>query len=118
MSNRIFCSQYFVPEQLVGDLERLAIANWNRIPEADRVRCVSALRTVAERSPEMLAKWRDQHARGMRIGSDDIRFHFGVGMSVRNVLRGVLRDGDLPGPIMQRNWDDYYYGALDALVTA
>jgi hypothetical protein len=47
-------------------------------------------------------------------------FHFSEGMAVRNLLRDVLRDEQLPpveypvGPM--RNWDDYYMGALDELL--
>jgi hypothetical protein len=34
----------------------------------------------------------DQHARGERIGSDQISFHFGAGLAVRNLCRERLKD--------------------------
>ena len=58
-------------------------------------------------------KWKDQHARGISIGSDEGVFHFGTGMWVRNLLRDQLTDGELPYP---PDWDDYYMGALAAVV--
>lgn len=37
-------------------------------------------------------------------------FHFHGGMAVRNLLRKVIRDDELPSG----NWDDYYVQALEA----
>jgi hypothetical protein len=45
---------------------------------------------------------------------------FGGGMQIRNRLRDVLTDDQLPpvdypeGPM--QNWDDFYTGAIDALI--
>jgi hypothetical protein len=45
---------------------------------------------------DLLAKWKDQRARGVRIGSHETVFHFGRGMWVRNTLRDQLPDDELP----------------------
>lgn len=102
------------------DLDAKSEANWARLPEGTRRRCAEELRRSIP--PELLAKWRDQLERGVAIGSDDLWFHMGAGMAVRNCLRGVLPDGDLPGVqyenglghdvIEYSNWDDYYTAAL------
>lgn len=102
------------------DLEKWCHDNWLKIPAEDRERCLAVLRKKAP--PEMLAEWKAQHERGMRIGSNDLFFHFGIGMQVRNALREVLTDDKLPA-IKQRdgsegrNWDDFYTGALEDLVS-
>ena len=62
-------------------------------------------------APEIVDHWRDQSRRRVVIGSDNIRFHLVEGMQIRNALRTVVKDDQLP-----TNWDDYYYGALEALV--
>lgn len=41
-------------------------------------------------------------------------FHFSWGMGVRNLLRGIVLDEELPEIDGLRNWDDYYIGALVA----
>jgi hypothetical protein len=51
---------------------------------------------VAARLPtKILAKLRDLHARGLPINSDPAFFHFGGGMSVRNLCRQRLGDNEL-----------------------
>ena len=84
-------------------------ANWARVPEADRERCIAALR-------EMIGEDREEWLKAI----DHPFFHFSTGMGVRNLLRHVLRDDKLPEvewthidpPIFERNWDDYYMAAL------
>ena len=48
-------------------------------------------------------------------------FHFGTGMAIRNLLREVIKDEELPvvyyGAMEARNWDDWYHGVLEELVT-
>lgn len=47
-------------------------------------------------------------------------FHFGTGMAIRNLLREVILDEELPvvhyGAHEARNWDDWYHGVLEKLV--
>lgn len=106
------------------DLQAWSVKNWERIPEADRKRCLDHLQVALLATPEgqqALALWAVQVKQARDIGSDDMQFHFGGGIWVRNRLRDVLGDEKLPGVIyrdhgMVRNWDDYYIGALHALV--
>lgn len=103
-----------------GDLQAWSIANWNQIPEADRKRCLDHLRQTLKRElsgPAVLGVWRRQAAAGIEIGSDSSWFHFGAGMAVRNILRQVLQDVDLPAVDGATNWDDCYIGAIHALAT-
>jgi len=115
---RTFCPDFQLEEEPPREVELEAIAHWQRLPEPQRIACLAALRLSVPM--EVRAKWRDQAARGMRVGSEDPRFHFGPGMAVRNTLRRVLPDNVLPAVPYpdggeHSNWDDYYYGALDAL---
>lgn len=94
-------------------------ANWAKVDEALRKTVEDFVRSKAP--ADMLANWSDQLRRGVVIGSDDPRFHLGVGMQVRNACRAKLPDAELPkvsvdhqgkpyGP--SQNWDDYYFGVL------
>lgn len=109
-------------ETPIDALDRWSEANWASVPELVRRDCEQHLRDQVP--ADIVAKWADQRRRGVSIGSDDPRFHFGVGMQVRNCLRDQLTDGALPevtvdhdgkayGPA--RNWDDYYFGVLAAI---
>lgn len=100
-----------------------SIANWATLPEATRRKCLDHLRQtlVSLGHADFIARWGRQVARGENVGSDmSGSFHFGPGMGIRNILRQVCTDDKLP-PVkqpfgeMSSNWDDYYYGALDAL---
>lgn len=120
-------------EQPRGKLEIWSEANWAKVPELVRRDVEQHLSAILrEQAPAVLEKWRDQHRRGMRIGSDDPMFHFGVGMAVRNACRDQLTDGELPAVTLDhegqpygrlanppdhgaRNWDDYYFGVLAAI---
>lgn len=113
-------------------LQEWSIANWGRVPEADRKRCLDHLRATLEGTLSgvgCLGRWRAQagstlNGKPVAIGSDDRWFHFGAGMAIRNILRQVMTDDHLP-PIdyglsslqLPRNWDDYYIGVLHALAT-
>ena len=105
------------------DLQAWSIANWSRIPEADRKRCVDHLRPwlmATDDGVAELARWRRQVKKGRVIGEGDSWFHFGTGMAIRNRLRDVLKDDQLPSigtGGTQGNWDDFYIGAIHALVT-
>lgn len=107
-----------------GSLEAWSVDNWILIPEADRERCLDHLRIVIGKAidgPAVMDTWRRQVEAGLEIGSNDVCFHFGTGMMIRNRLRDVMLDDQLPqirlpnGQLGQ-NWDDFYLGALHALV--
>jgi hypothetical protein len=89
---------------------RNSIGLWNELPETWRNTCLCHLEETFTQWPHIVVRWQEQVDRGALIGSDDVRFHFGAGMAVRNILRQVLPDHKLP----TGNWDDYYYGAIDA----
>lgn len=101
------------------DLIGFSKRNWRRVPSDTREACINKLRQCVP--PNMLNTWKDQVRRGVPIGSDNIMFHFGVGMQIRNALREVIKDNDLPPVKYQNvdvcNWDDYYHGALYDFVT-
>lgn len=112
-------------ERPAGDLELRSESNWLSLPEDVRDRCVAAIHgAIAQgEGPGLLARWRDQAARGIRIGSDDPWFHHSIGTAVRNICRRVLPDEHLPSTHLQyrdgrsefRNWDDFYMGAIGAV---
>src|SRR5258707_15720015 len=58
---------------------------WAEVPEL--IRRDVEQHVLAHLPADLLTKWRDQHARGVCIGSDDPFFHFGAGMAVRNLCR-------------------------------
>lgn len=110
-----------------GSLERWSIENWDLIDYRLRDQCLQALN---KHIPAVLQDhWADQHKRGVAIGSDSLAFHHGAGQNVRNILRAVLPDHQLPRVIsgpdgkafdqdqvpVTGNWDDFYLGALAAL---
>jgi hypothetical protein len=105
-----------------GALETWSEANWAKMHAL--VRAEVELHLLDGLPDEVLGRWRDQHARGVRIGSDDPFFHLGVGMAIRNACREQLTDmqllpvtidldGEPYGP--SQNWDDYYFGVLAAI---
>jgi hypothetical protein len=98
-------------EEPRGAVDEWAEQTWARVPELIRADCEKYL--LSKLPDDLLAKWKDQRARGIRIGSDELMFHFGTGMWVRNTLRARLPDNELPP---WGGWDDYYYGALVAAV--
>ena len=106
----------------VKDLTAWSKENWEKIPALVREDCLNEL--AAKVPGDLLLLWIEQVRNGKEIGSNDTFFHHGVGMAVRNVMRAQLLDEELP-PIKQehidghpeaRNWDDFYIGALHALV--
>jgi len=109
---RAFCPNWYEPEHQQDADDEWQRKNFARLTQDQQERCIAYLRVKVPNTAR--AEWQDQAARGVRIGSTDLRFHFGVGMAVRNVLREVVPDDALPG----EQWDDYYRGALYALVAA
>lgn len=105
------------------DVWNECVRNWWELPAQVRTRCVRHLHdamVLTDYGRELLVLWANQVRDGMEPGSDDLRFHFGTGMTVRNVLWQVVQDAELP-PIaydghVAQNWDDYYFGAIEQLV--
>lgn len=90
-------------------------ARWAAVPEEMKRRVVAHLRD--ELGEEQLAAIREKHAANPEGWA--LPYHMFAGMGVRNLLREVVRDGELPpapypGGEEQRNWDDYYVQALEA----
>lgn len=98
--------------------------NWNALPEDVRKRCVDHLATFI-----LTGVNRDANLEYLMSYRDNASFHlFGGGMMVRNCLRQVLPDTQLPAVHVDHegkpyavdatsgNWDDYYTGAIDELL--
>jgi len=107
-------------EKPIDDLDRQSYTNWMRLSEDVRRQIVDHVKSKAPIT--MLNQWRNQHARGMKIGSDDVLFHMFIGMQIRNACRDILTDDDLP-PVKYddgneyQNWDDFYFGMLQQLAS-
>jgi len=93
-------------------LQQVSTDNWNKIPKEKRDLCLNHLRTtIPETTMAELKKYWD--AAG---------FHFAGGMWIRNKLREVMADDELPGIFYKdagaemHNWDDFYMGALEELL--
>lgn len=107
-------------ERPISDLTVTTLARWQAIAPAKRAPCVDKLVHMLQHSnPELVATWQRQRRDGLEIGSDDLHFHFGTGMQIRNALRDVLPDKWLPPASSDQEgmghpgqWDDYYMGAL------
>jgi hypothetical protein len=96
------------------NLDKWSRANWNTLPQSERDICIKQIHTHVPYAT--LNTWKAQYQSGEDIGGH--LFHFGGGMSVRNLLREVMLDSELPGVLykehneVMHNWDDYYIGAL------
>jgi hypothetical protein len=66
---------------------------WAQVPQP--IRKIVEQHVAARLPAKILAKLRDLHAREMPISYDDAFFHFGGGMSVRNLCRQRLGDREL-----------------------
>lgn len=106
----LFCGHFEMQEQPRDKLDAMSINNFMKLAPTVRADCVTVL---SNKTPDaMLQRWRKQADEGKQIGSNDPRFHLGIGMQVRNALREVALDAVTP----TGNWDDTYFGALYALV--
>lgn len=90
-----------------------ALEAWRRLPEEIQTVTVAFLR--ARISSEDQEKIRN-------VANDPDWFssyHFHWGMSIRNLLRDVVKDDSLPAsPDGYRNWDDYYVPVVEVAVQA
>jgi hypothetical protein len=91
------------------ELREFEEQNWARVPAADRERCVNDLRTQIGAGGATREEW--------LAAMDDPGFHMFAGRDIRNALREVMGDDDLPevpypGGSSYRNWDDFYMAAL------
>jgi hypothetical protein len=66
---------------------------WAKVPEP--IRKIVEQHVAARLPADILAKLRDLDARGLPISHDDAFFHFGGGMTVRNLCRERLDDDEL-----------------------
>jgi hypothetical protein len=94
---------------------------WSRLPNNLRQRAVAYLQ--AKCGAEFLQTVREaveQYGLGEWL---PLGWHFDQGMQIRNLLRQVIKDRELPlfpewyGPeVDEGNWDDYYVQCLEAAV--
>lgn len=74
---------------------------------------VELLSEVKKAHDEHGVKWMDyMHANWHDEDRMFYSFHFSEGMGIRNLLRQIIKDGDLPGSPEQKNWDNFYVPGL------
>lgn len=95
------------------DADSLSVKMWARVPEPVRKKVEQHV--AAHLPAEMLARVRDLYARGIPISSDPAFFHFGGGMTIRNLCRERLSDADLAAHCLFGDWDTCYIGVLVAI---
>ena len=99
------------------DPDLFSVEHWAKVPES--IRKIVEQHVSAQLPAEILAKLRDLHARGLPISSDPAFFHFGGGMSVRNLCRQRLGDNELAAcGGFGADWDSCYIGVLVAIAAA
>lgn len=108
-------------------LEEYSERRWRELPRDLRVRAVQGLREEVLKSDDgaeffnrinaLMAEhgddWDIHFNEPMRLANGQVipvPFHMTQGMSVRNCLRGFVRDDQLPSV---HGWDDYYMPALE-----
>lgn len=100
------------------ELQKWSRENWNKVPAVKRQECIDHIRSKIRQSE--MNVFINQHQAGIALGEGVEMFHFSYGMQMRNALRDVLLDGELPLVKYEhgqaRNWDDYYIGCLEELV--
>lgn len=107
----------------MSDIAATQAENWQLIPSSKRDVLLEDLRSFIP--GDILTRWKSELKPGKTIMDvEGPMFHnLGGGMAIRNRLRSILKDDELP-PITYpdgtpyRNWDDFYLGALQALVEA
>jgi hypothetical protein len=97
----------------------------HKLPSTLQARAVAHLRSkLSPGALDYLRAFRKDHPDWDGLEGDITPFHFGTGMSVRNVLREVIKDDELPvvkynhyaTPIEAQNWDDWYAWVLEEAV--
>lgn len=87
---------------------------WVRVPAP--IRKIVEQHVAAHLPVEIQEKLRDLHARGVSISTDPAFFHFGGGMTVRNLCRERLSDDELAAcGGLGADWDSCYVGVLAAI---
>ena len=90
---------------------------WEKVPAP--IRKIVEQHVAARLPAKILTKLRDLHARGLPIRYDPAFFHFGGGMSVRNLCRQRLGDNELAAcGGFGADWDSCYIGVLVAIAAA
>jgi hypothetical protein len=111
------CDEPFDPGFDPLDSHLLDKEVWQKVPAP--IRKIVEQHVAAQLPAEILAKLRDLHARGNRIGSDPAFFHFGGGLAIRNLCRERLSDDDLAACCrFGGDWDTCYIGVLAAIAVA
>jgi hypothetical protein len=99
------------------DPDLLAKQRWEQVP--GHIRRAVEQHVVTRLPAEILCKLSDLHARGVRIGSDPAFFHFGGGITVRNLCREQLSDDKLAAcGGFGADWDNCYIGVLAAIAAS
>jgi hypothetical protein len=87
---------------------------WAEVPEP--IRKIVEQHVAARLPAKSRAKLHELHARGLPISSDPAFFHFGGGLSVRNLCRQRLSDNELAAcGGLGGDWDSCYIGVLAAI---
>jgi hypothetical protein len=92
-------------------LQQKSEENWSRVDPHKRLVLARHLRLVILAEDQVALK------EMFEKGDFDGWFHFEGGMAVRNTLREVMKDDELPGVKYDgdrefKNWDDFYMAAL------
>jgi hypothetical protein len=95
------------------DPDSFSKKQWAQVPET--VRKDVEQHVSANLPGDLLAKLHELHASGLPISEDDAFFHFGGGITVRNLCRERLADGQLSDYCLFGSWDDCYLGVLAAI---
>jgi|SRR3982074_1764622 hypothetical protein len=103
-------------DDLFFDPDYFSKEHWAEVPEP--IRKIVEQHVAARLPAKTLAKLRELHAGGIPVGSDDAFFHFGGGMTVRNLCRERLGDRDLAAYVFCGDWDGCYIGVLAAIAAA
>jgi hypothetical protein len=83
---------------------------WAELDEGIKQRAVEHLRGAM--SDSLKAQTRELMAKAPEGWI--VPYHFNTGMAIRNMLREVIKDDELPSG----NWDDYYVRAVEEAVAS
>lgn len=93
------------------ELQAKSEENWRRLDAVKRMYCVWRLREIIGPEDQALLK------QAFETSKWPLGFHHFSGMAIRNELRKVVKDEELPlvdygGGHFYQNWDDFYMAAL------